>query len=122
LSQFHFRFRQETPDALESRVRATFSTELRSTEPGFDRLFHTIKAECRRRRTRPITLSDLRKWCYFDDPRPLDEAFHAALLSELSDPRGGIKVLVGKPGVGKSTYASSRLLKNPCCGWVGLSS
>ena len=66
-----------------------------------------------------VELRDIRNWSEFDTPRPLDEDFdvppdfqwfseaqHAALLSDIGDVEGGVRVLTGKPGSGKSTYLS----------------
>ena len=116
-----FRFDQENlaGDELESSIRKYFYEKLNATESGVTNLYHEIRKECRKRNTRQLDIELLRKWCEFDTPKPLQEQFniptdfeffdsqtHQSILSDLQKPVGGIKVIFGKPGVGKSVYLS----------------
>ncbi len=117
----HFRFNEENlfEDELEAKVRKYFYENLSATESGITNLYHEIDRECRQSQTRQLDIETLRKWCEFDSPRPLYEQFdipsdfeffddytHQSIISELQNPNGGVKVIYGKPGVGKSVYLS----------------
>ena len=117
----HFRFNQEnlSGDDLEATIRKSFYENLSATESGVTNLYHEIDKECRQQNTRQLDIETLRRWCEFDLPRPLEEQFdipadfeflddhtHQSILSDLQKPEGGIKVIFGKPGVGKSVYLS----------------
>ena len=118
---FHFRFNQKnlTDDELERSLRKYFYNNLNATKSGFTNLIHEIKKECRKQNTSQLKIEMLRSWCEFDSPRSLEEHFdipsdfeffdnrtHQSILSDLQKPEGGIKVVFGKPGVGKSVYLS----------------
>lgn len=126
LSIFRFRVGQKDISDLEEEARAILCNGLKATERGVDGLLDQIRRECRKSITSKLTLEDLKKWCEFDEPRPLNESFdvpsdfqlfnttrHQELLSDLLRKDGGIRVLCGKPGSGKSTYVSElcRVLK-----------
>ena len=117
----HFQFNQEnlSGDELEDSIRKYFYEQLSATDSGVIRLYYEIAKECRQRNPRKLDIDTLRKWCEFDAPRPLEEQFvippdfeffddgtHQSILSDLQKPEGGIKVIFGKPGVGKSVYLS----------------
>lgn len=117
----HFKFNQEnlSEDELEAAIRNDFYGKLYATESGVTNLYHEIDKECRQQNTRQLDIESLRKWCEFDQPRPLEEQFdipddfeffddrtHKSILSDLQKPEGGVKVFFGKPGVGKSVYLS----------------
>lgn len=117
----HFRFNQEnlTNDELEKGIREQFYNNLNATESGVTNLFFEIHKECRQQNTQQLDIETLRRWCEFDNPRPLEESFeipsdfeffddqtHQSILSDLQKAEGGIKVIFGKPGVGKSVYLS----------------
>lgn len=117
----HFRFNQEnlSGDKLEATIRQFFYEKLSATESGVTNLIYKIGKECRQQNTQQLGIETLRKWCEFDAPRPLKEQFdipsdfeffddrtHQSVLSDLQKPEGGVKVIIGKPGVGKSVYLS----------------
>jgi hypothetical protein len=85
-----------------------------------------IKREARQQYTHQLTIEQLRKWCEFDNPRPINENFevpsdfqffneatHKGIFQDLQNANGGIKVICGNPGTGKSVYLSklSNILK-----------
>lgn len=117
------RFRFETEglpgDELENKIRKEFQEDLNATYSGVTNLYHEIGKESRARETRQLDINTVRKWCEFDTPRPLEEEFnipedfeffdkvtHGSILSDLKKADGGIKIIYGKPGVGKSVYLS----------------
>jgi len=117
--KFRFRFGQKSIDDLEKEIRQSFYEVLRATESGVNSLLLQIHAECRRPYTDYIILDQIRQWCEFDRPRHLNERFdipedfeffdaleHEQILEDLQKPSGGVKVIFGKPGAGKSTYLS----------------
>jgi transcriptional regulator with XRE-family HTH domain len=65
-----------------------------------------------------IELDDIRSAAGWHEPKPLnqdfevpddfvlDQTFHTSLIAELESPVGGVKVIYGSPGSGKSTYLS----------------
>ncbi len=116
-TNFRFEFGQKDDAELENETREFLYQELLATKEGVNNLILNIKRECREEHTRPVTLDELKEWCEFDDPRPLNEHFevpedfeffdsdqHERILADLQNPNGGIKVFHGKPGSGKSTY------------------
>ena len=117
--KFQFRFSQRGPDELEENTRRFLFRELRATKSGVDNLLLQIHKECRRPNPRRLDIPILREWCEFDTPRPLDEEFeipsdfeffdddaHQEMLHDLQQCAGGVKVVCGRPGVGKSVYLS----------------
>jgi len=116
---FQFLFEQPELDKLEAITRDTLQKELGATKSGIDNLLLQIHKECRQQFTRPLSVEQLQEWCEWDKPEPLDEKFeipsdfvffdevkHQEILKDLKNPDGGIKVISGKPGTGKSTYLS----------------
>lgn len=119
-ANFHFNFGQLDKDDLETYVRESFYTSLKATRAGVTNLLREIHKECGQQYTQKLYLDQIRNWCEFDNPRPLNESFsipkdfelfdvslHEKILSDLQNSEGGIKVIYGKPGSGKSTYLSS---------------
>jgi len=116
-----FRFNQDnlSGNQLENNIRNYFYENLNATKAGVTNLLHEIRKECRQRFPRNLDINTIRKFCEFDTPRPLNEQFtipsdfeffdnhtHQSILPDLQNPVGGIKVIYGKPGVGKSVYLS----------------
>ncbi|MFA5986505.1 MAG: ATP-binding protein [Parcubacteria group bacterium] len=116
-----FQFNQEnlSSDELEKNIRKYYYEKLNATESGVTNLYHEIDKECRQKNTQQLSIELLRKWCEFDTPRSLDEQFdiptdfeffddktHQSILNDLGKTEGGIRVIFGNPGVGKSVYLS----------------
>jgi AAA ATPase domain len=116
---FRFRFNQPSVDEFDEQVQRFYVTELYATDLGYLNLFRIAKKEARKQKTVRITYEQVFKWCEFDSPQELNEDFHIPsdfqcfdqgvhrrLLKELSDTNGGFRLVIGKPGAGKSTYLS----------------
>ena len=125
-SKFEFDFEKKKIDNVENEIRKFFYNQLFVTETGLNSLYIYIKKNARKSITEELTIKKIRQWCEFDTPEPLQEEFevpsdfeffdevtHQKILKDLHNPKGGIKVIYGKPGVGKSVYLSklSRILK-----------
>jgi hypothetical protein len=119
-TNFRFLFSQKDIDALEADARKLFYEKLKATESGVTNLLDQIRRECRKQITSELTQDQIKRWCEFDDPRPLDEdfkipddfelfdsSFQDKILADLQNKEGGVKVIYGKPGSGKSTYISN---------------
>ncbi|AEM79496.1 dsDNA nuclease domain-containing protein [Thermoanaerobacter wiegelii] len=118
-NEFHFYFGQKNVDELEQEIRKILQEDLGVTENGATNLLSQIHKESRKPYTNRILIEQIRNWCEWDNPRPLNENFqipedfvffdremHEKIISDLMNPEGGIKVFYGKPGSGKSTYLS----------------
>lgn len=118
-SSFRFLFGQKDIEELEDEARQILYERLKVTKSGVDNLLNWIHKECRKQYTTELTLQRIRNWCEFDIPRPLTESFyvpedfelfdkslHEGIVADLQCKDGGIKVIYGKPGSGKSTYIS----------------
>jgi len=118
-SNFKFLFGQKDNQELEAEAREILYETLKVTEKGVINLFNWIHKECGRPYTTELNLDRIREWCEFDIPRTLNESFyvpedfelfdksiHEKIVSDLQHKEGGIKVICGKPGSGKSTYIS----------------
>ncbi len=118
-SNFRFSFGKKGSPEFEEQIRKCLYEELRATESGVNKLLWQIHSEAGRQHTRPLILDQLKQWCEFDNPRHLNEQFeiptdfeffdgikHKKIFQDLLNPLGGIKVIHGKPGTGKSTYLS----------------
>jgi hypothetical protein len=130
LNAFRFGFLGVNLKDYQTQVYRELHTNLGATESGINSLLLSIKEECRQQHTLRLTLADLQARCEFDRPRPLDQRFIVPtdfqlfdqqtdkdLVDSLSATEGGIKVLYGKPGSGKSTYLSvlaAKLQKKGC--------
>ncbi|PKM98254.1 MAG: hypothetical protein CVU79_04175 [Elusimicrobia bacterium HGW-Elusimicrobia-3] len=88
-----------------------------ATKAGLDNLLIAIQKECLKQETAPWTIQTIFENCEFSTPRHLNENFsipadfqifdiakHSETLKMFKDIAGGIQVLVGNPGSGKSTY------------------
>lgn len=117
--KFTFLFSQKSRETLETEVREHFYKNLYVTESGVNSLLIGIHNACAQRTTSPLTLEQIKSLCEYDTPRPLNEDFgvpsdfqffdnttHGTILSDLQNRNGGVKVIFGKPGVGKSVYLS----------------
>ncbi|MEW6049536.1 MAG: ATP-binding protein [Candidatus Zixiibacteriota bacterium] len=115
---FRFRFGQSGVDDLASRTISALHG-LRATDSGILSVTDQLRKEFGAKFPRAISLDEIRAWCDFDVPRKLVEAFevpsdfqwfnentHNQLVEALRAPEGGLQVIVGKPGSGKSTYLS----------------
>jgi len=113
---FEFRFNQDGLSPLEEKAKQVLGENLRATSNGIKSLILELRAAFASEFPKPITLEQLRQWCEFDTPRHLNERFeipddyqwfdetiHSELLQQLEDKSGGVKVIVGSPGSGKST-------------------
>lgn len=116
---FNFSFGEQDINELEGEIKDFFYRKLRATQSGINSLLIKIQGECRKQQTAQLNIDMIRKWCEFDEPRPLNEEFavpkdfeffdvnqHRKILASLQRPEGGMKVIFGKPGCGKSTYLS----------------
>lgn len=118
-SNFTFIFNHPDKYDLEDKLRKKLYDELKVTKAGVDSLLLYIGNEGSEQYPKAITLSDIRKYLSWDNPRPLNQNFktpadfeffdrdiHQKILSDLQMPEGGTKIFIGKPGAGKSTYLS----------------
>ena len=118
-ANFRFCFAQKDIFELEKEARQIFYERLKATENSVTNLLDWIRKECRKQITSELTLDQIKRWCEFDEPRDLNESFkipedfqlfdksyHKRILVDLQNKEGGIKVIYGKPGSGKSTYIS----------------
>ncbi len=119
-STFKFIYENRSIDEIEKEiVEDIFYGELRATQSGVNNLLLAIKKEARKSSTIQLKIEQIKKWCEFDNPQPLnesfeipddfqffDEAIHRSILEDLKKPNGGIKIIHGKPGTGKSVYLS----------------
>lgn len=118
-SHFKFLFGQKDIDDLEDEARKCLYERLKVTKKGVTNLIAWIHKECRKQYTTRLNLQQVREWCEFDIPRPLNESYyvpedfelfdkslHEKIIADFQNKEGGVKVLYGKPGSGKSTYIS----------------
>lgn len=118
-SKFGFIFEKQKINNLEDNIRKFFYDNLYVTKAGLDSLYIAIKNEARKGTTVKLSIELLRQWCEFDTPKPLNEKFeipsdfqffdetiHKNILTDLRNSDGGVKVIYGKPGTGKSVYLS----------------
>jgi len=118
-SKFQFHFGQLSIDDLEKSVQTQLIDELKVTFHGFTNLIYNINKISRGQYPERLDIDKIRGFCEFDDPRPLNQEFsvpadfefydtsrHLELISDLACINGGVKLIYGKPGIGKSTYLS----------------
>lgn len=118
--KFEFLFENNPKEDIEKFIREKiFYNDIRATKNGVDNLYLKLKREASKKHTIELSLKQIKLWCEFDDPKPLKEKFdipsdfqffnestHKNILSDLKSLDGGIKIIFGKPGVGKSVYLS----------------
>ncbi len=117
--KFKFKFSQKSEDDFEEDTRVFFNETLCVTKAGFDNFLKWIRNRANDERTIKIEYEDIRRECEFDDPKALNEEFiipedfeffdnqiHKSILEDLKKSRGGVKVIYGEPGAGKSVYLS----------------
>lgn len=117
--EFCFQFNQPNKKDLEETLREILYKQLKVTKAGVDSLLLFIANEGAEKHPKTFTLSDIRLHLSWDNPRPLNQNFeiptdfeffnkntHQDILKDLTSIDGGIKVFIGKPGSGKSTYLS----------------
>ena len=118
-SKFYFFISQPSLDELEINIRTLLTNELKVTYNGCTSLFYNINKISRSQFPIQLDIGKIREFCEFDDPRPLNQEFlipsdfeffdtyrHSEIITDLASIRGGVKIIYGKPGVGKSTYLS----------------
>jgi len=119
-AKFEFIFENQNIDDIEVKiVEKLFYNSLHVTAHGVNNLLLAIQKEARKSFTIQLTIELIREWCEFDNPRPLNEKFeipsdfqffdkttHENILNDLNNPNGGVKIIYGKPGTGKSVYLS----------------
>jgi archaellum biogenesis ATPase FlaH len=118
-NNFRFFFGRKGIKELNQEIESIFYKELKATEAGLNKLRIKITEECEREHPSPLTFQKIKSICEFDDPRPLNEEFiipedfelfdknfHKEIISDLKSSTGGVKILYGNPGSGKSTYLS----------------
>lgn len=126
--KFEFYFENRAINEIEKVIiENLFLNSIRATIDGINNLLLQIKREAREKHTLQLTLDQIKAWCKFDKPRLLNEKFeipsdfqffnkntHENILRNFLNPEGGVKVIFGKPGTGKSVYLSrlSEELKN----------
>ena len=119
-NKFRFIFENRSIDEIEKEIiEQLFCQKLYSTTDGVNKLLSKIKKEARKEFTIKLNLDVIREYCEFDKPRQLNENFevpsdfeffdkntHTTLLKDLQNPEGGLRIITGKPGSGKSVYLS----------------
>ncbi|MDV2442548.1 hypothetical protein CMV00_01875 [Elizabethkingia anophelis] len=116
---FNFKFNCANKKELEYSLRQILYKDLKVTKPGVDNLLLFIESQGSQKYPKTFTLSEIRSLLSWDNPRPLNQNFeiptdfeffdknmHQNIINDLLDVKGGIKVFMGKPGSGKSTYLS----------------
>ncbi|GGP06240.1 hypothetical protein GCM10010992_25660 [Cloacibacterium rupense] len=127
---FEFKFNQPNKTFFEDELRQILYKDLKVTKAGVDSLLIYIAQQGSEKKPQIITLKEIRSRLSWDNPRPLNQNFvvpsdfqffdkvvHQDIIDELQTLKGGIKVFIGKPGSGKSTYLSklySILQKKGC--------
>ncbi|WP_312288109.1 ATP-binding protein [Chryseobacterium gleum] len=127
---FEFKFNQSDKTSFEEELRQVLYKDLKVTKSGVDSLLLYIAQQGSEKKPQVITLKEIRSRLSWDNPRPLNQNFvvpsdfqffdktvHQDIIDELQTLNGGIKVFIGKPGSGKSTYLSKlySILKKKGC-------
>lgn len=118
-SKFNFSFSHPNKLDFEKQLREKFYYDLKATKDGVNNLMLHIAEQGAERYPKAFTLSEIRSLLSWDNPKPLNQNFdipfdfeffdkkqHEFLVKQLQDKQGGIQVIIGKPGTGKSTYLS----------------
>jgi len=116
---FEFKFNQPNKTFFEEELRQILYKDLKVTKAGVDSLLIYIARQGSEKKPQIITLKEIRSRLSWDNPRPLNQNFvvpsdfqffdkvvHQDIIDELQTLKGGVKVFIGKPGSGKSTYLS----------------
>src|SRR3989339_565647 len=126
-SIFKFVYENKKLNKIENEViEKLFINVIKATDNGVRRLRDYIRVEAQKTYTVQLKFEQVKRWCEIDDPQPLNESFeipndfqffdeisHISILKDLKKSDGGIKLIHGKPGTGKSVYLSqlSKILK-----------
>ncbi len=118
-NKFEFIFENLDINEVVSRVEDKFYKELWVTKAGFDSLYRAIKTESRKKYTIQLSINQIRSRCEFDIPKQLNEKFEIPsdfqffnkatydnIISSLIDIQGWWRIILGKPGTGKSVFLS----------------
>ncbi len=118
-SKFNFSFSHPDKLDFEKQIREKFYYELKATRDGVNNLMLHIAEQGAEQHPKAFILSEIRSLLSWDNPKPLNQNFdipfdfeffdkkqHEILVKQLQDAEGGIHVIIGKPGSGKSTYLS----------------
>ena len=131
---FSFEFDAASLDTFKENAKSRLG-RLGVDETGWQGLCDAVRRWATERdtpnRRREITIDDVKNALGWSKIKPLrqdfllpedfvlfDSSLHKALVDEVKSPHGGIKVLYGSPGFGKSTYLSflyRELSKAGCC-------
>lgn len=116
---FKFKFSQKSENDFEMDVRKFFNSTLCVTKAGFDSFLKWVRNRAQDERTIKLQYEEIRKECEFDNPQPLNEDFvipddfeffdnqiHKSLIKDFKKSDGGVKIVYGEPGSGKSVYLS----------------
>ena len=111
-----FIFENSSLKEKEKSVKQLFY-KLKCTKDGVNSLLLNLKKEEEKEHTVEINVEELKKWLEYYDPRTLKQDFeipqdfqyfdpdiHEKLITELLESSCSTKVIIGSPGVGKSTY------------------
>jgi archaellum biogenesis ATPase FlaH len=128
LENFELIFAEESLDDALKKLKQDFSFYLRISEDGFNSIWTKIHERCTQRDTKPIDIQELEVWSQYppkenvfannfkitDDFQIFDNDINQSLQDDISNHQGGIRIITGGPGCGKSNYLAklhSELLK-----------
>ncbi|MGV0980249.1 hypothetical protein [Empedobacter falsenii] len=116
---FIFNNNELNKDELEDKLRNVLYKDLKVTKAGIDNLLLFISKQGSEKFPVLFDLKIIRSKLSWDNPRSLNQKFeipidfeffdkssHNSILKDLNILEGGIKIITGKPGSGKSTYLS----------------
>ena len=124
---FYFISENNEKSLIEDNIRTVYYEDLLATKSWVDSLLLFLKWEAEKEYTKQITIDKIKEQCEFDILEPLNESFevpndfqffdknsHKNLLEDLKNCKWWLKVISGKPWVGKSVYLSqlSKVLKD----------
>ncbi len=118
-NKFEFISENKEFSEIENEIEESLHKDLWITKAGINSLYHAIKAEARKQQTIKISLEEIRGRCEFDNPRQLNENFqipsdfqlfdektYTDIFQALTTDQGGNKIVLWKPGAGKSVFLS----------------